>query len=233
MSSTILRAKTRSLWRFAVLIQGFLIALILIAVPLLWLYNNLRESWGEPAAEALSTVTLIIAMGILVAGIILAYLVDRCIRHRRLIFADPKPGCWAERILQFWGYCIQHEAKEPEAPTNLVQEIVPLDVTGGKIIHIPEKPMRLGRRPDFPVEDWIKVALRWELRDPQFDTFSLSDVICQELGTSIDGSPIMSEQSYYKRWRLKAVREINRRQLTTHLIPEKLRKKSGVKLIFD
>ena len=228
MSSIILRAKTRPIWRFAILIQVFLIALILIAVPLLWIYNNLRESWGEPAAEALSTLTLIIALGILVAGTFLAYLVDRSIRHRKFIFIDPKPGCWAERILFIWGYCIQDEAKEPEVLTDSGKEFTPSDIAGEKVIRIPEKSRRLGRRPDFPVEDWIKVALRWELRDPQFDTFSLSDVICQELGTNIDGSPIMSEQSYYKKWRLKAVREINRRQLTTRVIPEKLREKPGV-----
>jgi hypothetical protein len=190
-----------------------------------WIYNNLIASWGELAAQALLTVVLILTLSIMAASFGGAYILDRSIRQRRFIFTDPKPGTWAERILQIWGYQIQIETEAPAAPANSVAESVPAEASTGEIIYIPEKPKRLGRRPDFTVEGWIKVALRWELRDPQFDAFSLSEVIGQELGTNADGSPIMSEQSYYKKWRLKAVREINRRHLSTSLIPEKLREK--------
>jgi hypothetical protein len=50
-----------------------------------------------------------------------------------------------------------------------------------------------------------------ETRDPIRDAFTLGELISQFLGTNEDGSPIMSEQSYYKTWRPRALAELERR----------------------
>ncbi len=43
------------------------------------------------------------------------------------------------------------------------------------------------------------------------DAFTLPELISEFLGTNEDGSPVMSEQSYYKTWRPRALAELERR----------------------
>ena len=87
---------------------------------------------------------------------------------------------------------------------------------------IPEKAKRRGRRPTFTLTRWMDVALVWELRDPNFHTFSLSDVISQKLGKAPNGAPIMGDGVYYSTWRIPAIREINRLKLTSRPLSEDL-----------
>jgi hypothetical protein len=72
-------------------------------------------------------------------------------------------------------------------------------------------PTRRGRKPTFPLERWIPIALKWENRDPIRDAFTLGELIAEHLGTNSDGSPIVSEQTYYSVWRQRAINEIRQR----------------------
>ena len=49
--------------------------------------------------------------------------------------------------------------------------------------------------------------LKWEYRDTLRDSMSLADRLSEEFGSNVDGSPTMTEQSYYY-WRDKVFTEI-------------------------
>jgi hypothetical protein len=75
-----------------------------------------------------------------------------------------------------------------------------------------QKRRRLGRKPNFPLERWLPIAQKWENRDPLVDAFTLGELISEHLGTHPDGSPIMTEQSYYSTWRDLAIEELEKRE---------------------
>ncbi len=62
------------------------------------------------------------------------------------------------------------------------------------------------RRPTFTLEDWKPVVEQWENRDRTRDTFTLSELIAEHLGTYPDGSPVVSTQAYYA-WRKRVLAE--------------------------
>lgn len=104
--------------------------------------------------------------------------------------------------MNLWGY----ELKEKDAlqtPTPEPQMIESFDLFN--------MPARRGRKPTFPLERWIPIAMKWENRDPIRDAFTLGELIAEHLGTNSDGSPIVSEQTYYSVWRQRAMDEIRRR----------------------
>ncbi len=106
--------------------------------------------------------------------------------------------------MNLWGYELKEEDLQPTQtlPPEL-QDIKPL----GPI----NAPARRGRKPTFPLERWIPIAMQWENRDPIRDAFTLGELIAEHLGTNSDGSPIVSEQTYYSLWRQRATDEIRRR----------------------
>ena len=104
--------------------------------------------------------------------------------------------------MNLWGY----ELKEKDAYQTINPEpqiIEPFDLFN--------MPARRGRKPTFPLERWIPIAMKWENRDPIRDAFTLGELIAELLGTNSDGSPIVSEQTYYSVWRQRAMDEIRRR----------------------
>ncbi|MCC6986386.1 MAG: hypothetical protein IT309_08155 [Anaerolineales bacterium] len=76
-------------------------------------------------------------------------------------------------------------------------------------ISIPEHPPRRGRRPTYPLERWARVVQAWENRDPLRNTMTLSEFLAEEFGVYADGSPHMSENSYYE-WRKRVFMELRK-----------------------
>ena len=50
---------------------------------------------------------------------------------------------------------------------------------------------------------------KWEKRDPLRDTMTLADLLAEEFGTNADGSPRMTEQTYYD-WRDRVFAELKK-----------------------
>jgi hypothetical protein len=119
------------------------------------------------------------------------------IREKKSMFHCVEKGSCAELILNLWGYVLKTEEKEPEVPPD---PLVLLDL-----------PTRRGRKPVFTLDRWLPIAAQWENRDPIRDGFTLADLIAMHLGTHADGSPIVSEQTYYNTWRPRAIAELRRR----------------------
>jgi hypothetical protein len=237
--------------RKAVILFYIGLSALIVLAPLIWLFDTIQIHWGEDAAIIVLTLTFIVVIVIVVGSMGIGLCIDYAICRRKLIFHSPKPGNWIERVIKMWGHNLTDPPKKEEkcflpcpaisrtcynmaGPLGPEAKSVLTDpgasntkpIKGGPI---PERAKRRGRRPSFPLPKWMEVALVWELRDPIFDTFTLSDVIAQKLGKTANGEPIISDGAYYATWRLPAIQEINRLGLTSRPLSEDLQSNDEVK----
>ena len=108
--------------------------------------------------------------------------------------------------MNLWGY--ELKAKETLQTTTNVPALEPQMIEPFDLFTVPA---RRGRKPTFPLERWLPIAAQWENRDPIRDAFTLGELIAEHLGTNSDGSPIVSEQTYYSVWRQRAIEELQQR----------------------
>lgn len=189
-----------------ILLALFQIALVGILLQIIWSYHNLEDGLGASVAKIVIAYHVVFLITMMVVGIGLGHWIDQLIRLKKSIFHAPQRGSWTEAFMNLWGY----ELKQQEAPETTTQAPVPdQDV----IEHFDpfRLPVRRGRKPTFPLERWIPIAMQWENRDPIRDAFTLGELIAEHLGTNSDGSPIVSEQTYYSTWRQRAMDEIRQR----------------------
>ena len=185
-----------------ILIVLLKIALIGILLHITWSYHNLETGLGTAVAQVAIMYHVVLLMILVAVGIGLGLWIDRMIRLRSSIFHDPPKGSWTEAFMNLWGYELKEkDANQIAAPE--AQTIEPFDLF--------TMPARRGRKPTFPLERWIPIAMKWENRDTIRDAFTLGELIAEHLGTNSDGSPIVSEQTYYSVWRQRAIDEIRRR----------------------
>ena len=185
-----------------ILIVLLKIALIGILLHITWSYHNLETGLGTAVAQVAIMYHVVLLMILVAVGIGLGLWIDRMIRLRSSIFHDPPKGSWTEAFMNLWGYELKEkDANQIAAPEP--QMIEPFDLF--------TMPARRGRKPTFPLERWIPIAMKWENRDTIRDAFTLGELIAEHLGTNSDGSPIVSEQTYYSVWRQRAIDEIRRR----------------------
>lgn len=187
----------------------FLIALLKIALAgiflhIAWSYRSLETGLGTAVAQVAIMYHVVLLLILVAAGIGLGLWIDRMIRLRSSIFHDPPKGSWTEAFMNLWG----HELKEKD---TVQPQPIPLEPQMIEPIDLFNMPARRGRKPTFPLERWIPIAMKWENRDPIRDAFTLGELIAEHLGTNSDGSPIVSEQTYYSVWRQRAMDEIRRR----------------------
>ncbi len=188
------------------LIIAFLIGSALILLPLVWISSECSADLGPNAAQAALAFGFIIMFLLVVLGIGGWYLIDRAISRRRSIFSTDNPQPIALFLMLLLGYELVDEA---EHVFTQEKETVVQDRSSVKTMR--KKP-RPGRKPTFPLERWLPIAQKWENRDPVVDAFTLGELIAEHLGTNADGSPIMSEQSYYSMWRDLAMAELEKRE---------------------
>ena len=197
---------TQKLW----LILALIITGLLSIIPFFWLYQKVKFRFGIEAAEIGLTLEVVFLLAWTVLGIFAGYKTDWMIREQKSIFNASQKNKGAEILMRIWGYeKLYEEVSESE---NIETATDPdLDMDYEEVINLVNQPNRRGRTPDFVLEDWLPVAIRWESREPGVDAYTLADVISEKLGTHPDGSPAMSEQSYYRTWRKRALNELERR----------------------
>lgn len=199
--------KQRCRWAHKTLL---LLALVVVAalafLPGVWIYHAIHRDLGIGVAETTLAFDIVLTLGLMSAGIGMAVFADWMIRHRRFIFRYPQPGSWTEILLKVWGYELHSStytletSQHPQPQPEITAPSLPIDL-----------PHRRGRKPTFPLERWLPIALQWENRDPIRDAFTLGELIAEHLGTNSDGSPVVSEQTYYSTWRDRAIEELQRR----------------------
>ena len=199
---SLIRAKKYGSPKKMILLALLKIALVGLFLQITWSYHSLESGLGAAVAQVAIMYHVVLLMILIAVGIGLGLWIDRMIRLRSSIFHDPPKGSWTEAFMNLWGY----ELKEKDANQIAVPEpqmIEPFDLF--------TMPARRGRKPTFPLERWIPIAMKWENRDTIRDAFTLGELIAEHLGTNSDGSPIVSEQTYYSVWRQRAIDEIRRR----------------------
>lgn len=205
--SSLFRAKKYGSLNKIILLVLLKIAIVVVFLDVAWSYNIFESEFGTRLAQAAIAYHIVLLLGMGIVGIGLGHWVDRMIRQKRSVFRSPQKGSWTEAFMNLWGYEIKIKVEaasgnnsmtSPEP--NVIEPFVLLDL-----------PTRRGRKPSFTLERWLPIALKWENRDPVRDAFTLGELISEHLGTNSDGSPIVSEQTYYSVWRKRAINEIRKR----------------------
>jgi len=175
-----------------------------VFLPIAWVYKKLKLGIGMDVAQITLTFAMVILLGIILAGMGLAYFVDRAIQKQSFIFRALKPGTWVNALIGAWGFVLVEE--QPEDGTIPTQNPVP-EVED--LLAVLNRPRRRGRKPTYSIDRWKRIVLKWENRDPLRDTMTLADLLAEEFGTYADGSPKMTEQSYYD-WRNRVFAELKK-----------------------
>jgi hypothetical protein len=205
--STLFRARKYGSLNKIILLVLLKISIVMVFLEVAWSYHTFESELGTRLAQAAIAYHIVLLLGMGTVGIGLGYWVDRMICQRISIFRSPQKGSWTEAFMNLWGH--ELKIKEEMAPgidtistpePSMIEPFVLLDL-----------PTRRGRKPTFTLERWVPIALKWENRDPMRDAFTLGELISEHLGTNSDGSPIVSEQTYYSVWRKRAIDEIRRR----------------------
>lgn len=191
-----------TLFRYRNIVLPFLMLVIgtVACLDLLWFYDIFANGLGGGLAQAVLAYHIILVVGMVTLGLALGQRVERLIRERGWIFRAPVKGSWAESVMKLWG----HELNDDHA-------IETQSTSSAETPELLDLPARRGRKPTFPLERWLPIAVQWENRDPIRDAFTLAELISEHLGTNADGSPIISEQTYYSTWRPRAIAELRSR----------------------
>ncbi|MCJ7432287.1 MAG: hypothetical protein MUO77_02240, partial [Anaerolineales bacterium] len=184
-----------------------LIAIVIVFLDVTWLYQGFESGMGTRMAQTVISYHFVLLLGMIAVGIGLGLWVDLMIRQKKSIFHSPGKGSWTEAIMNIWGYELkcEHETAPEIGPISTA------DPGMDDCFELLDLPTRRGRKPTFPLERWLPIAIKWENRDPIRDAFTLGELISENLGTNSDGSPVVSEQTYYSVWRPRAVAELRRR----------------------
>lgn len=203
---TLIKAKKHGSLKKMIFLVLIMIAMLGIFFQITWSYHHLENGLGTAVAQIATMYHVVLLLILVAVGIGLGHWIDQMIRRKKFIFQNPQKGGWTEAFMNLWGY----ELKENETARTKIELPIP---GSKKIEHIDlfNMPTRRGRRPTFPLERWLPIAARWESRDPIRDAFTLGELIAEHLGTNSDGSPIVSEQTYYSVWRQRAIEELQQR----------------------
>ncbi len=193
-------------WKRGTLKTIHLTIYILIVISLTvkstsWFYENFKQGLGGPLAQVAIAYHAVLLLGMVLLGLAVGYGVEWLILNRKFIFRNSRPDSLAEWLTTLWGIEPSPPAIEPEGATQ----------PGTEDLQYLNLPTRRGRKPTFTLERWLPIAAKWENRDPMRDAFTLAELIADHLGTNPDGSPIVSEQTYYSLWRPRAIEELKRR----------------------
>lgn len=205
---TIFRSKRYGPTKKVALVVCLTGAGVVVTLSAAWAFQNIHRGLGIEAAQVTLAFHVSELLMMTTVGAGLGLLVDWAIRRRRFIFHTPKEGTCVEALLRLWGYEI---TCQEEVENTIIPEINQLPVLD-EVVDLVHRPKRRGRKPTFPLEAWLPIAAKWENRDPICDAFTLEDLIRDSLGKNLDGSPIVSTQSYYSTWRGRAMKELARRE---------------------
>jgi hypothetical protein len=184
-----------------------LIACLIVFLDVRWSYHAFESGMGTPMAQVAIAYHVLLLLGMIVAGVVLGHRLDQMMSQRRSIFHSPARGSWTETLMNLWGY----EVKSEDQITEKINSVPSAEQDAADDMVLLDLPTRRGRKPTFPLERWLPITLQWENRDPIRDAFTLGELISEHLGTNPDGSPIVSEQTYYSTWRPRAIAELRRR----------------------
>lgn len=157
---------------------------------ILWVFHRIQSRFGEELAEIAAALMSILILALIMVGMRAGWSLDRFIRHRQI-------DVWRiHRSIRQTGYFLSLLGYEE------IQPQVSLPETGvsktAQILASMDKPKRRGRPPTHSLDRWIRVVAAWDNRDPYRNPMTLAEFLAQEFGTYADGTPCMSENSFYE-----------------------------------
>ena len=173
--------------------------------PVAWVNYKIKLGLGVNISQMALTYQVVFLLVFVAIGFVLALIIELSIRERKAIFSSSQAGSWSVRIAYWWGYELLTEGE----PTQSAAQ-VDLASEENNINDWLKRPRRRGRKPAFPLERWLPIALKWESRDSMRDAFTLEELIAEHLGTNADGSPVVTVQAYYNTWRDLALEELQK-----------------------
>lgn len=174
----------------------------IILTSQVWVYNKIHQSFGQELAQVISAFLSILILALVVTGVRAGISMDRLIRQGRVVrWRIYRSFRQVQRFLSLLGY------------DDFLYEVTKTS-TGNlpdhqEVLTILNRAPRRGRPPTYSLDRWKRVVLAWENRDPLRNPLTLADFLSEEFGTYADGSPRMSENSYYD-WRKKVFDELRK-----------------------
>lgn len=176
--------------RLALVFSLILCAVIVIG-SIVWIFHKTHYGLGPEAAEVAAAFVSMLILGLVLVGVRAGLSLDRLIRSRK--FEACRIYHSSTRLRQFL-LLLGYEEIQPESCTPLRDG--PQGVE--ELFLLIDKPRRRGRLPTHSLERWIRVVLAWENRDTVRNPMTLNEFLSLEFGTYADGSPCMSENSFYE-----------------------------------
>ncbi|WKZ48566.1 MAG: hypothetical protein QY306_04235 [Anaerolineales bacterium] len=157
---------------------------------ILWVFHRIQTRFGEELAEVAAALMSILILALIMVGMRAGWSLDRFIRHRRI-------DVWRiHRSIRQTGYFLSllgYEEVQPQVslPESAVSK-------PAQLLANMERPKRRGRPPTHSLDRWTRVISAWENRDPYRNPMTLAEFLTEEFGTYADGTPCMSENSFYE-----------------------------------
>jgi hypothetical protein len=165
-----------------------------------WMYHRIRDRLGFEIAEVVVAFLMILIVILILFGFGAGVGAGQILRQRKI------QALWIYRSLK--RYRVMRSLWRHIKPNGRMEDA---RLSAVEAISIPERPPRRGRRPTHSLERWARVVQVWENRDTLRNTMTLSEFLAEEFGTYADGSPQMSENSYYE-WRKRVFTELRKQK---------------------
>lgn len=178
-----------------VLVLVLLVGGIAVLISMFWIFQRIDAGLGDDLAEAALALIAALVMGLILLGIRAGLGLDRYARRCRLEHLRVyRSSAQIRQVCSLLGYGGPlPEAQPPEPPDE-------------EILGLLEMPRQRGRPPSYSIDKWKKVVLAWDRRDTLHNPLTLAEFLAEQFGTCADGSPRVSENSFYD-WRKKVYAE--------------------------
>jgi hypothetical protein len=163
----------------------------MLITSILWIYSRVHHSLGLEVAEVAMAFMSILILVLIGVGVRTGSQLDQLIREGQVEDCVIYQSFTLVRKIVIWlGY--QEKQPEKEVPTP------PNAQNAADLLALMEKPRkRGGRHPTHPLDKWTRVVVAWEKHDHDRYPINLNEFLCEHFGRNADGSPGMSENSFY------------------------------------
>jgi len=184
------------------------LVLVLIVVVLFfsiaWIYKLVDSYLGKGAAQLTLTITVMSVLMIAIGGA--KHTHSLCCEVRKHMAAQKTPVDQEERRKPVVLRILNMDLPPPPAPgTAPVVLETKEEVKYEELLSMPRK--RRGKQSRYTEDRIWKTVLKWEKRDPFFDTRNLEEFLADEFGCSGDGILQVAPSTFYD-WRHRVLKEI-------------------------
>lgn len=169
-----------------------------------WVYKQVSTSLGDQLAQVVVAFLVILILFLILFGFGASFGVDRILCRRQVQALRVYRLLKRYSIFQvLWRYIHPHDRVELTAKQDQPDAV--------EMKALLNRPKRRGRPPTYSIDRWKRVVLAWENRDPLHNPMTLTEFLSEQFGTYVDGSPRMSDQSYYD-WRKRVFHELEQQE---------------------